>query len=76
MEIYQDLNGNSGVSAFELGPGYIRVRFSQGTEYLYTAESAGAQHIAAMQQLAVDGRGLSTYISKCVKNNYEAKSSY
>lgn len=30
METYKNLGGDSGVSAFEIGDGYIKVKFSDG----------------------------------------------
>lgn len=42
MERYQNLAGNSGVVAYELGRDFIRVQFTGGETYLYTYESAGA----------------------------------
>lgn len=41
MERYKDLDGDSGVVAFEIGEGSITVQFSTGMKYLYTVKSAG-----------------------------------
>jgi len=35
MERYRNAGGDSGVSAYEIGPDYIRVKFS-GTSHTYT----------------------------------------
>jgi len=70
MQPYRNLSGNSGVQAYESGPGYIRVRFVGGQTYLYTDDSAGARNILRMQELADAGRGLATFISTTVRDGY------
>ena len=37
MEPYKNLSGNSGVVAYETGPDFIKVQFSDGGVYVYTA---------------------------------------
>lgn len=64
MKRYGNLSGNSGVVAYEVRPAAIRVRFRSGEVYEYTEESAGPEAVAAMQQLAQAGRGLSTFIAQ------------
>ena len=64
MQIYKDLNGNSGIKAYEINQGSIIVEFKTGGCYLYTHESAGAAHITEMHQLAQSGKGLNTYINQ------------
>lgn len=73
MERYKDLDGDSGVVAFEIGEGSITVQFSTGMKYLYTVRSAGAVHIANMQRLARAGDGLNSYIKRLANKAYEAK---
>ncbi|CAH2797256.1 MAG: hypothetical protein CPDRYMAC_4620 [uncultured Paraburkholderia sp.] len=63
MERYRNLNGHSGVAAYEIGDDFMRVRFNSGTVYLYTMESVGAQHLTALKQRTWRGQGLSAYIS-------------
>jgi hypothetical protein len=41
--------------------------------YLYTYESAGKRVIEKMKKLATTGKGLSTYISQTVKDNFETQ---
>jgi hypothetical protein len=72
MTKYQNLNGNSGVTAYEIGDDFIRVQFTDGGIYLYTNNSSGAEHITEMKQLAKDGAGLNTYINQHVRKNYES----
>lgn len=73
MERYKNLNGESGVMAYEFGENSITVQFKGGSEYLYNSQSAGAQNIATMQRLAVDGRGLNSFIGREVRTMYAAK---
>ncbi|MGV3661025.1 MAG: hypothetical protein ACO1TE_12630 [Prosthecobacter sp.] len=75
MEPYGHLNRDSGVTAFDLGKGWIRVRFQDGTVYEYTAASVGRRHLSQMKRLAEAGHGLSTYISTHpeVRDGYVAK---
>lgn len=70
MEIYNDIDGDSGVSRYEIGDNFIRVQFDSGAIYLYTNESAGAQNIEQMKVLAQTGEGLNSFIMKNVKTGY------
>lgn len=73
MERYKDLDGDSGVVAFEIGEGSITVQFNSGMKYLYTVQSAGAAAIADMQRLARIGDGLNSYIKLIADKAYESK---
>ena len=73
MEPYKNLGGNSGVRAYEIGPDFIRVQFSDNSVYLYTYASAGSQNIEHMKRLAVDGRGLNSFITITVRYDYSRK---
>jgi hypothetical protein len=73
MKPYRRLSGASGVVAYAPEAAAIRVRFVDGTEYTYTHASAGRAHVDAMKRLAREGQGLSTYISKYVRERYASK---
>jgi hypothetical protein len=73
MEQYGNLGGNSGINAFEIGNGSIKVEFNDGSIYLYTNASAGSTNITIMHSLAMRGQGLNTFISKTVKKGYASK---
>jgi hypothetical protein len=73
MERYKNLSGNSGVVEYEIGPTFVKVRFSDGTIYRYTESSAGARHIQRMKNLARKGLGLSSFISSTVGEAYASK---
>ena len=70
MERYKNLSGHSGVAAYELGNSSITVEFSEGSRYLYTDHSAGAENIRQMQQLARRGAGLAAFINRVVRERY------
>jgi hypothetical protein len=73
MERYKNLSGNSGVVEYEIGPTFIKVRFSDGTIYRYTESSAGSRNIQRMKNLARKGLGLSSFISATVREAYAGK---
>ncbi len=73
MDTYKNLGGNSGVDAYEIGPDFIKVQFSDGSVYMYTYASAGPGNIEQMKQLAINGQGLNSFISTTVRNDYAWK---
>lgn len=74
MKPYRDIDGDSGVEAYEYGADFIIIRFSKGryTEYTYTYSSAGVNNIEKMKRLADAGDGLNEFISEC-KPDYASK---
>lgn len=73
MTPYKNLGGKSNVRAYELGDGTIDVQFRDYSIYTYTNESAGADNIAHMHDLAVRGSGLNSFINRKVSNLYERR---
>lgn len=69
----KDIDGDSGVTAYEYGSDYIRVQFSTGAIYLYTYQSAGSHNIEHMKALARNGNGLNAYINTNVRKMYAKK---
>lgn len=66
------MNPYSGISSYEIGDEYIRVRFSKkGDVFTYSYNRAGHTHVENMKELAKRGRGLNTYINQYVKNLYD-----
>ena len=63
---YENINGNSGIVAYDTKEESITVQFRSGgrTVYTYTYESAGADAVETMKSLARQGHGLNSYISK------------
>ena len=73
MDLYRNIDGDSGVSAYEIGADFIRVRFSTGATYLYTYSSAGSENIEQMKILAREGNGLNSFINTRVRRLYARK---
>ena len=72
----QQYGGNSkkhGVRAFEIGPDSIDVEFTSGWIYHFSYQKPGQPRVEKMKQLAESGHGLSTFISKHVKNRFESR---
>jgi hypothetical protein len=70
MELYRNLEGTSGVTSYAVTARTIAVQFNNGSIYLYDYQNPGAAHVERMKALAHAGRGLSTYISQVVRENY------
>lgn len=73
MDRYRNLSGGSNVFAYEIGDDRITVKFNDGSTYLYTNAKTGNRNIEQMKRLAVQGRGLNSFINTQVKKLYEAK---
>ena len=73
MERYRDIDNDSGVAGYEIGPDYIRVQFEDGSVYLYTYTSAGSSNIEEMKRLAASGDGLNAFIHRNVRKRYAKK---
>jgi hypothetical protein len=73
MRPYENLSGKSGVTAYQIGDTFIIVEFRDGSTYAYTNSTTGISNIQIMKRLAVKGSGLSTFISRHVKDKYAEK---
>ncbi len=73
MEIYKDIDGDSGVRSYEYGTDYIRVQFKTGAQYLYTYKSTGRENVEHMKRLAKEGDGLNAFINTTVRKNYDQR---
>lgn len=73
MERYRNSSGTSGVSAYEIGSDYIRVKFTGNARtYKYSyGGKAGITHVENMKSLARSGSGLNAYINNYVKYKYD-----
>lgn len=72
MEIYKDINNDSGVISYEIGNTFIRVKFNGTAKiYTYTYSSAGIEIVERMKQLAKVGDGLNSYIKTYANSLYE-----
>lgn len=73
MHPYKNANRDTGVVAYEIGKDNISIKFRDGSVYLYSVDSAGAEAIKQMKTLAKKGTGLTTYINQHVREHYQAK---
>lgn len=71
MNRYLNLRGNSPILGYEIEPTRITVWFKGGKPYSYSYASAGMSNIETMKQLAKQGSGLSAFITRNVRFNYE-----
>lgn len=71
MQIYKDIDHDSGVRGFEIAPTSITVWFD-GTQkaYTYSYQSAGQTNVEHMKKLAAAGEGLNAFIDTHVKFKY------
>ena len=63
----------TGVVAYHIDDNSITVQLQDGSFYLYDDKKPGSDHVNKMKSLAKTGIGLSTYISKFVKESYKRK---
>jgi len=76
MNTYKDINGDSGVIAYEYGDDWIRVQFKHGGIYEYRSSVIGSVHLNTMKRLADSGDGFNAYINtnQDVKKGSSSKS--
>ena len=76
MKVYRDINGDSGISAYDYGDDWIRVQVKDGKTYEYQASKIGQAHITTMKALADAGDGLNSYIMRnpTVRSGWSSKS--
>lgn len=75
MAIYLNLNGDSGISEYDIGTDYIVIHFRNGRErhYRYDYASAGKTAVEQMKILAQRGCGLNSYVNTYIKQNFASK---
>ena len=72
MQNYANLRGgNSPIIGYEIEPTRIRIMFKGGRTYSYSYASAGENNVEQMKSLAQAGAGLSAFITRNVRYNYE-----
>lgn len=70
MTRYKDITGKSGVRAYRIGADYIEIKFKTGETYVYNYVRPGRLYVEQMKRLAEKGRGLSTFISRKVRERF------
>jgi hypothetical protein len=73
MQQYGGHQKRHGVRGYEIGPDSIDVEFSSGWIYRFSYEKPGQPRVEKMKELAESGHGLSTFISKHVKNRFASR---
>lgn len=73
MQPYGDHAKSHGVVAYEIHAESIDVEFTSGWIYHFSYVQPGQLRVDRMKELAQSGRGLSTFISKHVKNRFESR---
>ena len=74
MNQYGNIIRSSGVESYKIENDLIAIKFVNiSTVYIYSYIKPGQIKVEKMKSLARQGRGLTTYISKNVKKNYERK---
>jgi len=77
VQVYKNIDGDSGIVGYKLGDGYIIVKFKQGKHqhYHYRSTEIGSANLAIMHKLALQGDGLNAFINTNpqVKRNYFEK---
>lgn len=72
MERYLNLDGDSGVTYYQIADTSITVWFNRnGKSYTYSYYKAGKIHVENMKRLAESGSGLNAYINRNVKYSYD-----
>lgn len=70
---YRNLDGNSGVTAYEIGADFIRVEFNSSNVYRYTYANSNRRNVEEMKRLAEAGAGLATFINEHVGELYASR---
>jgi hypothetical protein len=73
MTPYGNSSGTSGVIAYEIQREAIVVEFRHGGKYLYDYDTTGREHVEEMKVLALEGRGLASYVNKNVRTLFAEK---
>jgi hypothetical protein len=73
MKPYGDGTARSGVVAYEIHDDAIDIEFANGEIYRYDETAPGPADVELMKRFARAGRGLTTYVSKYVRDRYAAK---
>lgn len=71
MVRYSNRSGNSPITHYEIEDERIIVWFIGGKSYSYSYGKAGKNNVEIMKNLAKSGSGLSAYITRNVRFNYD-----
>ena len=76
MEKYLNLSSHSGIVGYEIENVSITVYFNSRYAYKYDNFTPGESVVNQMKYLAIQGRGLNTFINKYVGQLYHFKFRY
>lgn len=72
MVKYRNSGGKSGVDSYEIGKDYITIKFIRTSKtYTYSYRRAGKSNVEEMKILAINGKGLNSFINEYVRNLYD-----
>ncbi len=72
MQEYGRGGGSDGVSHYEMGPGFIHLRFRHDARvFAYTAKRPGLAKVLMMQHLALEGEGLTSFVHWHCAGDYD-----
>lgn len=71
MERYGNRSGNSPITHYQINSDSITVWFKGGKSYIYSHSGAGMSNVETMKRLARSGSGLSAFITRNVRNDYD-----
>lgn len=64
MKPYENQTGKSSIQAYQLYLDAIKIRFANGSVYLFTHENCGEENITELKHFAQLGDGLQRFIKK------------
>lgn len=78
MEVYKDIDNDSGVASFKIDNDSIIVKFKESNKfghntYKYSCRKAGISNVEQMKRLAVLGDGLNAFINQNVRKDYDSR---
>lgn len=71
MARYANRSGNSPITHYQINSDSITVWFKGNRSYTYSYRGAGAANVETMKKIAISGSGLSAYITRNVRNDYD-----
>ncbi len=66
MKTYENVSGESYITAYENGEDSITIKYMDGSVYLFTYQGAGSANVEQMKKYALFGHGLNGFISRFV----------
>lgn len=64
---------DSSVAGYKINNDSIIVEFTDGAQYIYSYDIPGKSKVEYMKELAINGKGLSTYITQNIKTSFAKK---